>query len=355
MPYKIALLLPNLDNPGGITTSVLTFADAFRALGCEVHLFAVGKTEVECTPTIHTIDSNRRGRQIKLFKASYMAENECKSFDITISNNLRTNYILSKLNIKKSLMVFHNARIIQKRGFLKEWREKRYFKKVCEGQNLAFVSRCFQEAFLKKFSNITPKKSYVLYNPIDTKVLDEKALEPIEKLPKRYIVVVGRMVPEKNQEAIIEAFGKLCNKEIDLLLLGEGEERGRLEALSKRLNLTNRVHFMGWKSNPYPYIKHACLLVSASKYEGMPMMLLEALALKVPIVSTDIPCGPNEILTSKLSSFLVAFGNIEQLIETMERALTYYPNISDEMIERFSIETMTRQYMEIMEEVMSKC
>jgi glycosyltransferase involved in cell wall biosynthesis len=349
--YKLGFLLPNLDNHGGITVSVLTITTALEALGHEVHLFPVGKTEVAKTPNTHPIDSNKKSAQLKLFKLAYDTQNSIQAFDMLISNNLRTNYILHKLQIENALMVFHNSMIIKKRGFFKTMRQRMSYKALYHSQNIAFVSECFRDEFLKKYHTIVPKKSYVIYNPISLGKLQELASEPYEPMPEKYLICVGRMSKEKNQAMIIKALSKLQDKEIDLVLLGDGVEMAKLKTLTQEMKLTSRIYFLGWKTNPYPYIKNASLLVSASKNEGMPMTLLEALALKTPVVSTDILCGPNEILTAEFSHFLTKPLDLDDFVQKIDQALISYPIIAESAIEKFKVDTIVNHYLGIIKEI----
>jgi glycosyltransferase involved in cell wall biosynthesis len=81
-----------------------------------------------------------------------------------------------------------------------------------------------------------------------------------------------------------------------LLILGEGKERSSLETQARALGIATRVFLPGFQANPYPYFKRAKMFVLSSRYEGLAMVLLEALALGVPVVSADCPSGPRELL-----------------------------------------------------------
>ncbi len=94
-----------------------------------------------------------------------------------------------------------------------------------------------------------------------------------------------------------------------LILLGEGRGRSELQRLASTLGIADRVLLPGFQSNPYQWIRHCDLFVLSSRWEGSPNVLTEALALGIPVVSTDCPSGPNEILQQGRFGRLVAVGD----------------------------------------------
>ena len=143
---------------------------------------------------------------------------------------------------------------------------------------------------------VPESKLATLYNPVDIAALQRLADEPVtEPLPDRFFVAVGRLVPGKNIPMLLEAYAEARPAEA-LVLVGDGSERPRLERLAADLGLGQSVRFLGFLRNPYPVMARARALLSASNYEGFPNALIEALALSVPVVSTDCASGPSEIL-----------------------------------------------------------
>jgi glycosyltransferase involved in cell wall biosynthesis len=142
-------------------------------------------------------------------------------------------------------------------------------------------------------------KIRVIYNPVDTNRICERALEvPTTSVPEPYIVSVGRLVPSKNFRLLIESYRSSSIAE-NLVIVGEGEERRDLERLVSSLGLDGRVILPGHMQNPYPIVGAARLFVSSSNLEGFPNALIEAMALGCPVVATDCDTGPMEILTGK--------------------------------------------------------
>jgi N-acetylgalactosamine-N,N'-diacetylbacillosaminyl-diphospho-undecaprenol 4-alpha-N-acetylgalactosaminyltransferase len=161
------------------------------------------------------------------------------------------------------------------------------------------VSEGVKEELITKFG-VREAKVRVIYNPIDTARICERASEaPSIKLPRPYILGMGRLVPNKNFRLLIESYYSSGIGE-NLVILGEGSERSELETLISKRGLGERVILPGYVQNPYSVVRAARLFVSSSNAEGFPNALIEAMALGCPVVATDCNAGPMEILTRKM-------------------------------------------------------
>jgi glycosyltransferase involved in cell wall biosynthesis len=107
-----------------------------------------------------------------------------------------------------------------------------------------------------------------------------------------------------------------------LVILGEGKERRNLENLSRELLIEDRVILYGYVNNPYKFMRNAEIFVLSSKLEGFPNVLLEAMAVGVPVVSFDCPTGPNEIITNRENGILVEPGNEKELSDAIIELLS---------------------------------
>ncbi|MNQ98932.1 4-alpha-N-acetylgalactosaminyltransferase [compost metagenome] len=145
--------------------------------------------------------------------------------------------------------------------------------------------------------NIKPAKTTTIYNAVIDLSFLQKSHDSIQNIgtthifDKKYLIAVGRLVAVKNYPFMIEAYTKLRKLnpafEYDLVILGEGEELGNLQNLIKNNNLQNFVHLLGSFANPLPIIKNASLFMHTSFSEAMPLVYVEALALKVPVVTIN--------------------------------------------------------------------
>ncbi len=143
---------------------------------------------------------------------------------------------------------------------------------------------------------------HAVYNAVYNSALEEQSLEDMQhvwfnnkEIP--VIIAVGKLKPQKDFETLIKAFAQVRTKiNARLIILGEGPMLSSLNLLVEKLNITDDVIFEGFVQNPFKYMRNADLFVLSSKYEGLPGVLVQALACGCPVVSTDCPSGPREIL-----------------------------------------------------------
>ena len=155
-----------------------------------------------------------------------------------------------------------------------------------------------------------------VYIPIDIQRIRELGSLPAPAVHKGpYILGVGRLMPQKGFDILLQAYAKAREQGLqqDLVIIGEGRERKRLEKMIEELGLADRVMLAGFQENPYTWMKQADLFVSSSRFEGFCRVLAEAQALGTPVVSTDCPDGPAEVLQNGESGILVENENADAL------------------------------------------
>lgn len=181
-------------------------------------------------------------------------------------------------------------------------------------------------ADLQKVSGLPSDRLTVVYNPIEQPTAAFRPnLNAVKAwLPAKHrILSIGSLNPVKNHRLLIEAFAMLTTVvDASLLILGEGSEREALEHLIAKLGLQDRVRLHGFVADTWSYYAAASLFVLSSDYEGLPTVLIEALAWGLPIVSTDCEAGPAEILEDGALGALVPCGSASQLAGAMQHALT---------------------------------
>ena len=193
------------------------------------------------------------------------------------------------------------------------------------------------------------------FNKIREKSLQENTIKQKEYLKDNYIVAVGRLEEtQKDFTTLIEAYALVESKiKEKLFIIGEGRHRKELENLVKKLKIEEKVLFMGYQSNPFPWIKNSNLFVHSSKFEGLPTVLIEAMILERPIIATDCPTGPKEILENGKNGELFEVGNYKELALKIENLLNnelkrkQYISNSLKGIERFSIKRIFEEYKKI--------
>ena len=135
------------------------------------------------------------------------------------------------------------------------------------------------------------------------------------------IITVGVLKAQKNHELLIECISELKNRKISLLIVGDGPRKKYLEKLVSDKGLCGHITFFGYSPTPLKIMMAADLFVLSSNYEGFPNVLMEALSIGLPVVSTDCNYGPSEILMNGRFGLLVPPGDLNQLKSAIERAL----------------------------------
>jgi glycosyltransferase involved in cell wall biosynthesis len=157
------------------------------------------------------------------------------------------------------------------------------------------VSDGVRSDLMKNFS-VRPERVTSIANPYDLeRIAREGEASPEIALPDRFMVSVGRLVGAKGFDDLIEAYA-LADPDIPLCILGDGPDRERLQARIATLGLDGRILLLGYVKNPFAIVARADLFVSASHCEGFPNAMAEAMALSRPIIATDCPSGPAELL-----------------------------------------------------------
>ncbi len=192
-----------------------------------------------------------------------------------------------------------------------------------------------------------------IYNPVDRKEILGQVDKPYQH-SKPYIVALGRYHEMKRYDLLIDAYAQSkLQTECDLIIVGDGELRVELEAQIKRLNLQDKVHLAGTQSNPFPYLAGAKFLVLSSRTEAFPMVLIEALALECPIVATDCPTGPREIVREGENGLLVENENAQTLSQGMdklyfdEKLLEHFKQNAVSSIQHLSGEVIVKEWLSL--------
>lgn len=202
--------------------------------------------------------------------------------------------------------------------------------------------------------NVPPEKIVRIYNPVDSqRVWELAAIGPTPYVsPGPHLVAAGRLSREKGFDVLLAAMPAVVRHfpTAELLVLGEGPLKAELTDQMRRLSLTQNVHFPGFESNPWRYFRHADLFILPSRYEGLPNVLLEALALGTPVVATDCPggvreiqaCDPEMVLVppenpnALAQAVILACGKSRSIPEGHKKAL---PNVN-----QFDLQEAVRQY-----------
>jgi GalNAc-alpha-(1->4)-GalNAc-alpha-(1->3)-diNAcBac-PP-undecaprenol alpha-1,4-N-acetyl-D-galactosaminyltransferase len=201
---------------------------------------------------------------------------------------------------------------------------------------------------------------HVIPNPISDQFLRGKE---IDKTGNRHTVVaMGRMEPQKGFDMLLQAFAQCAQKHPDwsLRIVGQGSELQRLTALVDELRLGDRVSLDPVVKEPERVLRGSDLFVLSSRYEGFPMVLLEAMASGLPVVSFDCPSGPREMIREGIDGVLVPPNDVGALAGALDRLMGAQDERQQlgrravEVVQRFGLATVLAMWNEVLMKAVSR-
>ncbi|MDN3554972.1 glycosyltransferase [Halomonas maura] len=227
------------------------------------------------------------------------------------------------------------------------WARRVFARSLYHRRHLVTVSRGVAESVREGMTRwkFTPASLRVIPNPCPVAGIRQQMARPEPDLPGApYIVNVARLVPAKDHALLLRAYAK-SGVSLPLVLVGDGKERQRLQALASELGIAERVIFAGQRENPYPWMHHARLFVLSSRFEGMGIVLFEALACGTPVLSVDCPGGIREILKGELEASIVPH-DVDALAEGIRRAVeAEKPEVREHWLDDFRPETVAKAFL----------
>lgn len=360
-PENLTLFLASLEG-GGIQKATMRLIHEFIKTNIRVTLVVVNargriKNEIPGDCTLVDLDCQRT--RYAIFKLIPYLLSEKPAIAISSQTHLNVLIIFIRLLIgyPKHLIVqehitFNAEMAIDKRlqERLRPWLIRLFY---------PFASRfvTVSTAAAKSIHHYAGYKKdiQVIQNGLDIALIHSKAkqlpshLWLNNKVPK-LIIGMGRLSPQKNFSELLKAFSLLENKQnYRLIILGEGPELEKLITISKELDIQDYVDFPGFIENPYSILARADVFILSSKWEGYANVVIEALACGVPVIATDCPGGPSDILADKPFAKIVAVDDPAAMacaIEDMLAARNDKTQIA-EYAKRFNIKDIAQQYVDL--------
>lgn len=354
---KRILILTNSLVGGGAERVVLTLAEAMQSLGCYVHVVLMQdlvEYEIPFPLPIDVLGYKKRsftnGKKLK--KLVDAIEQEKGIFDLVLSNLPETDQVVKQIKHLNTYYCIHTTFskvYIEKKGILKRLRRLWRYRCLYDGENIITVSKGAEDDFIHKMK-IKPKSIQTIHNPIDYDRIMDKALDIKVEIPsKNYLVHVGNYGSYKRHDILIKAY-KQSGIDADLVLVGNNVYPN-VKNLLDEMNLEKKVICTGFIANPYPIIKNAKILVMSSEIEGFSMVIPEALALGVEVISTDCESGPREILTGDLANNLVPVNDVQSMAakikELYERIQNSTSSNFSSYVEPFNPKTIALKYLNL--------
>ena len=213
------------------------------------------------------------------------------------------------------------------------------------------VSKGISKSMLKIFK--LKKKFKIIYNGIELK---PKKAAKLSSKKRNVIISIARFVEQKDHTTLLKAFKLILEKRPDaqLWLISDGPLKKDIENLAKRLSVEKNIKFLGWVKSIYPYLNKSDVFVLSSNREGFGLVLVEAMSQGLPVISTNTPHGPAEILDNSKYGILVSMGNEKELANQMNILLSNnkisknYSRMALERSRYFTEEKMLKSYAKLM-------
>jgi len=340
---KIIQIIGSLGN-GGAEKTVLNNDLMFKEYGYDSKIVVLHEKDYYNTDAHEIINLNvRKSKAKKPLKKLLLNEKP----SLILAHMQDMGRVLKRLKWDNIYNVVHTDiyERMKNDGWWKRFKKLKDYYNIYSNTNIITVSEGIKQNFANL--NIPVKSITTVYNPFDRETIIKLSNE--KEIKENYICYAGSLRKVKRLDVLLKAFSMLGDKNLKLFLVGEGKEKENLQKLAESLNIAQRVKFIPWQKNIYPYIKHAKLTVLSSEAEGLSNLLVESLILNTPAVSTDCNSGPREILTSALSEFLAEVNNPEDLSRKMQKALKEYPEITSEYYDKFLKENIILKYKKLLQ------
>jgi glycosyltransferase involved in cell wall biosynthesis len=361
---KVVFLLKELILDGGVEKVTANLGKAFEGFGFEVYYYVLWDDEATVKGLygdnvfVEPRNSDNKFKKTSAALSRFKHFLSDKDIDIVISAKETANIVAFLAALSKSKTSFILTRHVDFKGsgqklgaltlkIMYALYSMAKLSIVCVSKDLANE--------VKAMPFVQQKKVSFVENAVFNQAVIEQGLEPLndDNIQGDYICGVGRLKHQKGFDILMKAYSICIKAKEDipkLVLVGDGPDHDALIKLRAELKLENSVVFAGYTNNPYKYMKNSKLFVLSSRFEGMPTVLVEAIALEVPIVSTNCPTGPSELIGHIDGVNLVRVGDHEALAAEILAKLTNPQAIDKKAVEGYEFSNAARSYLKLTQE-----
>lgn len=361
---RIAVLLHDLRG-GGAERVTLKLVKGMLAAGREVDLVLVsakGEYLDQIPPGARLVDLGKSN----VFKAvpalaAYLRRERPTALLASLTHvNVAALIAKTLAGGKTRVAVTEHNQITQKVGVAKTFRQRMIYRVTPFAYRWADDVIAVSEgvaADVERFTGLKKGAVRRIYNPVYEQSMLDAAAMPVDHpwmQPGQppVLIAAGRLQEQKGFDVLLKAFQiVLRSKPCRLIVMGEGEDRAKLEALARELGVADQVSLAGFVQNPYAMMARAAAFVLSSRWEGLPTVLVEAMACDTAIVSTNCPSGPDEILESGRYGALVPVEDPEALAAAIVRTLDDPPPSAQGRARDFSVGEAADNYLRVLEAV----
>ncbi|ADH85789.1 glycosyltransferase [Desulfurivibrio alkaliphilus] len=357
-PPDLTILAP-LKAWGGIERKIMILCREFLAQGVRVQLLLARGGEVpypdEFPDGVEVVDLRNRGKQDGVLKvARYLRRCQPRAL-LTAKDHAAKIALVGRALARSQVPIY--VKVTNTLSETLRRPVKRYSARWLypRANRLIAVSSGVRSDLIDNFA-VDPEQVEVIYNPTVTPDIAER-----RRLPMGHpwlagdgppvVMGIGRLTPQKDFVTLLRAFARLRRQRLcRLIILGEGPLRNDLQAEARELGIAEDVDLPGYVQDPIPWLARASLFVLSSRYEGLANVVIEALAAGTPVVCTDCPSGPDEILLGGRLGPLVPIGEELAMSEAMAAVLAEPPpaGLLQEGLERFRSDKVAAHYLRTM-------
>ena len=358
---KIAIIIPSLRG-GGAERVMITLGNSFAQKGFSVDLVVLNdkgdlKSAVSSEVKLVNLNSKRAIFSVPALIRYFCRERPQAIFATIVHINIIT-LIAARFARYKGKIIIRESNVPVTEPRKKLSRRVVHFLAPYVYPMADYIV-AVSNGVAAELSQICPKdedKIVVLPNPVVSQQMLDQADEAIDhrwfqdgSIP--VVLAAARLQPHKGFAMLMQAFCEvLKTREANLLILGEGPEKDSLISLSTKLGIQDYVELPGWVLNPFPYMKKADVFVLCSEYEGLPNVLMQAMALGTPSVATNCPSGPAEITQGGALAELIPVGDKVALSKAILAALNSPRRLdaASSMRERFGVDRSSESYLSLL-------
>lgn len=384
---RVAVVVRSL-KLGGMERAAVNLAEAFAAQGHEAHLIYFKDKNRELLPDgrvrVHHFDLDRSMRRSaagfgwelvsRLLNAfvrrSYFywsgfylsrlftrrirsLEAQAGVFDLIVARGQGTFETLWNVDDPRLVQVVESMFLFPGKPL-----QNFYLRRIYDGKNVVCVSPGVREHFTETahIAGFAPRRIETITNPLDADAVRRLALAYEPDIDGPYLLSVGRITPNKNLSLLIDGyllFRSRTDNPPRLIIVGDGHDRATIEAKITQAGAGAYIRLLGKKENPYPWMRRAELFMLSSKYEGLGMVLIEAMACGTKVISTKAPGGVPGIMTGALEAYLCDF-TPESFADRIAFALAGPTPDYAEQLAAFAPEKIVAQFIAFSNEAASK-
>ena len=248
----------------------------------------------------------------------------------------------------KSKLIVRETNIPSKRVFKYKTMYMFFYKRFYKYTDAIVCQSIGMYKELRNITNSPKNKLVIINNPIDCNFVQKKTEDKQDGHNKSNIVAIGSTLgQQKGFERLIDSFSFIKDKNLKLIIMGEGSSRRKLQDKIDKAGLQNQIHLVGHQKNPIKFLKSTDVFALSSFSEGFPNSILEAGLCGIPTVAFDIEGGIKDIIVDGMNGFIVPDGNLKLFAETLVKAINYNfkrDKIKQHIIDNFHMNKIIKEY-----------